>query len=52
MKEYTSIVKLEFGFNNFEAKSKNEYIKQVKNSFIEEFNIYLTDEEITEIKND
>ena len=50
MKEYTSVVKLEFGCNNFEVKSKNDYIQKVKNCFKEEFNIHLADEEITEIK--
>jgi hypothetical protein len=49
-KEYTSVVKLEFGCNNFEAKSKKEYIEKVRNSFKEEFNIYLTNKEITEIE--
>ena len=49
-KEYTSVVKLEFGCNNFEAKSKKEYIEKVKNSFKEEFNIHLTNKEITEIE--
>ena len=48
-KEYTSVVKLEFGCNNFEANSKKEYIQKVKNSFKEEMNIHLTSEEITEI---
>ena len=36
-KEYTSVVKLEFGCNNFEASSKKE------------FNLYLQNKEITEI---
>ena len=49
-KEYTSVVKLEFSCNNFEAKSKKEYIEKVKNSFKEEFNIHLTNKEITEIE--
>jgi len=49
-KEYTSVVKLEFSCNNFEAKSKKEYIEKVRNSFKEEFNIYLTNKEITEIE--
>ena len=49
-KEYTSVVKLEFGCNNFEANSKKEYIEKVRNSFKEEFNIYLTNKEITEIE--
>ena len=49
-KEYISVVKLEFSCNNFEANSKKEYIQKVKNSFKEEFNIHLTNKEITEIE--
>ena len=49
-KEYTCVVKLEFSCNNFEAKSKKEYIEKVKNSFKEDFNIHLTNKEITEIE--
>ena len=48
-KEYTSVVKLEFSCNNFEASSKKEYIQKVKNSFKEEFNLYLQNKEITKI---
>ena len=29
-KEYTSVVKLEFGWKNFEAKSKKDYIEIAK----------------------
>ena len=50
MKEYTSVVKLEFGCNNFEANSKKEYVEKVKNSFKEDFDIYLADTEIIEIE--
>ena len=50
IKEYTSVVKLTFSFNNFEANSKKEYIQKVKNSFKQEFNIDLTDKEITQIE--
>ena len=49
-KEYTSVVKLAFSFNNFEANSKKEYITKVKNSFKQEFNIDLTNKEITQIE--
>ena len=49
MKEYLCEVKLVFGGNNFEAKNKQEYIKKVKDSFKEEFNIDLGDEEIQNI---
>ena len=41
LKEYTSIVKLEFSFNNFDAYSIKEYKQKVKNSFKQEFNIDL-----------
>ena len=50
LKEYTSVVKLEFSFNNFDASSIKEYKQKVKNSFKEEFNINLKDNEITEIE--
>ena len=50
MVEYTSEVKICFGGNNHEAKSKEEYIKKVKVQFMEEFGIELTDSEITDIK--
>jgi len=50
VKEYTSVVKLAFSFNNFEANSKKEYIKKVKDSFKQEFNINLADKEITQIE--
>ena len=49
MKEYLCEVKLVFGGNNFEAKNKQEYIKKVKDTFKEEFNIDLVDEEIQNI---
>jgi len=49
MKEYLCEVKLVFGGNNFEANNKKEYIDKVKESFKEEFNIDLVDEEIQNI---
>jgi len=49
-KEYTSVVKLEFSCNNFEANSIKEYKQKVKNSFKQEFNLNLQDNEITEIE--
>ena len=45
-KTYYCEVDIKFGGNSFEAKSKEEYIKKVKNSFKEEFNIELKDNEI------
>ena len=50
LKEYTSVVKLEFSCNNFEANSIKEYKQKVKNSFKKEFDINLQDNEITEIE--
>ena len=32
-KEFVSVVKLEIGGNNFEAKSKEEYVELVKEQF-------------------
>ena len=51
-KTYYCEVDIKFGGNSFEAKSKEEYIKKVKNSFKEEFNIELKDNEIKNIKHD
>jgi len=47
LKEYTSVVNLSFGGNNLETTSKEEYIKMLKAIFLEEYNITLTDDEIT-----
>ena len=51
-KTYYCEVDIKFGGNSFEAKSKEEYIKKVKNSFKEEFNIDLKDNEIKNINHD
>tara|TARA_R100000773_G_C4105655_1_gene48326 strand:- start:126 stop:350 length:225 start_codon:yes stop_codon:yes gene_type:complete len=51
MKEYVCEVNLVFSGNNFEAKNKKEYVEKVKNTFKDEFNIELDDEEITNIQN-
>ena len=50
MKKYTSLVKLEFGGNEFHAKSKEEYIKKVILSFKQEFDIELNESEIQDIE--
>ena len=49
-KSFQSIVKLEFAYNNFEADSIEEYIDCGKTQFSEEYNIELSDSEITEIE--
>lgn len=51
MNTYSSIVRIEFDGNEFEADSKEEYIKKVILSFKEEFNIELDEHEITNIFN-
>jgi len=49
MKTYTSIIKLEF-LNYMEANTKEEYIKQLREQFKEEYNLILKKEEITNIQ--
>lgn len=49
-KEYCCEINLKFCGNNFEADTKEEYIKKVKQCFIEEFGIALQDYEITKIQ--
>jgi len=49
VKEYTCVVKIEYGGNNHEAENKEDYIKKVKTQFHEEFGIHLVDTEISEI---
>ena len=50
MTEFMSVVKLEIGGNNLVAKSKEEYMKLVKEQFMEDYGMNLMDEEITDIK--
>tara|TARA_A100001037_G_C14899857_1_gene522321 strand:- start:443 stop:613 length:171 start_codon:yes stop_codon:yes gene_type:complete len=50
MKEYICEVNLVFSGNNLEAKNKNEYVKKVKDTFKDEFNIELDDKEISNIQ--
>jgi len=49
-KSFQSVVKVEFAYNNFEADSVEDYIDCVKTQFFEEYNIELSDSEITEIE--
>ena len=54
-KTFTSVVVVEFAYNNREANSKEEYIKLLKEQYLEQHDIQLEDHEITEIteiKND
>ena len=50
MKEYVCEVNLIFSGNNFEAKNKKEYVKKVKDTFKEQFNIEIDDKEIVNIQ--
>ena len=49
LKNYQFVIKLEFGQIE-EAKSKKQAIEQVKESFLDEFNIRVEDNEIEHIK--
>jgi len=46
MKEYWSTITIQFGGNNLESKNKEEYKKQIKAQYYEEYGINLTDDEI------
>ena len=50
MTEFISEVKLEFGGNNFESNSEEEYIEKVKGHYWDEFGIELTNDEIVNIR--
>jgi|TARA_R100000353_G_scaffold133503_1_gene94659 hypothetical protein len=49
-KMFTSIITVEFAYNNREAASKEEYIRLLKEQYLEQHDIELEDHEITEIK--
>ena len=46
-KEFTCLVELSFSGNNYEADSVEEYKQKVKDNFLQEFDITLTDDEIS-----
>jgi hypothetical protein len=52
LRNFSSVVSIQFYGNDIEAESKEEYIKKLKDLFHEEFNINLTDDEIGEIEVD
>ena len=49
-KQFTSVITVEFAYNNHEADSREHYIDLLKRQFLEEHNIELQDYEITEIE--
>jgi hypothetical protein len=50
MKEYASVVSIQFYGNNLEAENEADYIVKVKALFAEQYNINLSDDEIGEIE--
>ena len=50
MKEFTSIVSIQFYGNSLEAENEADYIAKLKALFQEEYNINLSDDEIGEIE--
>ena len=49
-KEFECTVKVVWEGNNHEVKTKEEYIRRVKESFYEAYNLELDDSEIIDIK--
>ena len=50
MKEFTSTVTLTFDINNIQAINKNDYIEALKELYLDSYNVYLKDHEITNIQ--
>lgn len=46
MKEYQSNITLKFSGNNIECENKEQYIELLKEQFLEEYRIFLSDNEI------
>ena len=50
MKEFTSTVTLTFDINNIQAINKNDYIEALKELYLDLYNVYLKDHEISNIE--
>jgi len=50
MKEFTSTVTLTFDINNHEAIDKNDYIERLKEQYLDLYNVYLKEYEISNIE--
>ena len=50
MKEFTSTVTLTFDINNIECNSQKQYIKALKEQYLDSYNLYLKDHEISNIQ--
>ena len=48
--QFTSVITVEFAYNNHEANSKEDYIDLLKRQYLEEHNIELQDYEINYIE--
>ena len=49
-KQFCSIVTVEFAYNNRVAESKEEYIELLKEQYRDDYNIELSNSEITNIE--
>ena len=49
-KMFTSVITVEFAYNNREAASKEEYIELLKEQYRDDYNIELSNSEITNIE--
>ena len=49
-KLFSSVITVEFAYNNRVAESKEEYIRLLKEQYLEQHDIELEDHEITGIK--
>ena len=47
MREFTSTVTLTFDINNIQAINKNDYIEALKELYLDLYNVYLKDYEIS-----
>ena len=50
MKTFTSVITVEFAYNNMRASTKEEYIQLLKNQYLDQYNIELHDSEMTQIE--
>ena len=50
MKEFTSTVTLTFDINNIQAININDYIEALKELYLDSYNLYLKDYEISNIQ--
>ena len=50
MKEFTSTVTLTFDIKNIECNSQKQYITALKEQYLDLYNVYLKDHEISNIQ--